>query len=247
MSKASDLKTVCRLAFASKKGANHEERLESFYNAQADDYDSFRDKFLSGREELWREMGVVDGGVWVDMGGGTGRNVFNFGENLKRLKKVYVVDLSESLLKNAQKKIAANGWTNVETVKADATTWTPPEGKVDFVTFSYSLTMIPDWFAALDQAFEILKPGGKIGVVDFYIARKYPGETFPKQKWGTRTFWPLWFGCDNVYPNCDHPPYLAKRFERLAFREWKDRIPYFPIPGVKTPRYYFVGRKPSES
>jgi len=33
----------------------------------------------------------------------------------------------------------------------------------------------------------------------------------------------------------------------LAFREWKDRIPYFPIPGVKTPRYFFVGRKPSEN
>ncbi len=247
MSGFSDLKTVCRLAFGSKKGNDHEERLESFYGAQADDYDSFRNKFLTGRKELWREMGVVDGGVWVDMGGGTGMNLFNFGDDLKRLRKVYVVDLSTSLLKNAQKKIDANGWTNVETVKADATTWTPPEGRADFVTFSYSLTMIPDWFAAIDRAYEILKPGGKIGVVDFYIARKHPSDESPKQRWGTRTFWPIWFGCDNVYPSCDHSPYLKHKFEPLFFQEREDRIPYFPVPGVKTPRYLFVGRKPVEN
>ena len=51
---------------------------------------------------------------------------------------------------------------------ADATRFRPPEGAADVVTFSYSLTMIPDWFAALENAAAMLKPGGTIGVVDFY-------------------------------------------------------------------------------
>ena len=45
----------------------------------------------------------------------------------------------------------------------------PDDGPVDAVTFSYSLTMIPDWFQAIERAYESLKPGGMIGVVDFYI------------------------------------------------------------------------------
>ena len=31
--------------------------------------------------------------------------------------------------------------------------------------FSYTLSMIPDWFAALENARRLLKPGGTIGVV----------------------------------------------------------------------------------
>ena len=37
-------------------------------------------------------------------------------------------------------------------------------GTVDVVTFSYALTMIPDWRAAIRNAFRMLKPGGRIGV-----------------------------------------------------------------------------------
>lgn len=244
MSCISDLRTVYRLAFCAVRGSDSAERLENFYKSQADDYDAYRNKFLTGREELWRTIGVQDGAVWVDMGGGTGMNLSFFGDKISRLKQVYVVDLSRSMLKVADKRIRKNGWTNAETVEADATTWTPKEGTVDVVTFSYSLSMIPDWFAALDHAYSLLKPGGKIGVVDFYVARKHPSKAFPKQNWRDRSFWPTWFACDNVYPSCDHPPYLERKFERIAFEERKDRIPYFPIPWWKTPRYLFVGRKP---
>ena len=110
------------------------------------------------------------------MGGGTGANLDYFGDSITRLGKVYVLDLSHSLLEIAKKRVAEKGWTNVETVEADATTFQPPTGPVDVVTFSYSLTMIPDWFAAIDQAKALLKPGGVIGVVDFYVARKFPAE-----------------------------------------------------------------------
>ena len=34
--------------------------------------------------------------------------------------------------------------------------------------------MIPDWFAAVDHAWRLLRPGGTIGVVDFYVGRKHP-------------------------------------------------------------------------
>jgi S-adenosylmethionine-diacylgycerolhomoserine-N-methlytransferase len=112
--------------------------MESFYSGQAEAYDDFRKRLLKGRQELWNLIQPPDGGTWVDMGGGTGGNVEYFGDRLSKLSKVYVLDLSHSLLEVAKKRIAAKGWTNVETVEADATTFQPPSGPVDVVTFSYS-------------------------------------------------------------------------------------------------------------
>ncbi len=231
------------------RGKDHATRLDSFYSGQADAYDSFRKRLLKGRPELWDSIPYTKGMTWADIGGGTGSNLANFYDNnasddkLKGLKKVYVVDLASSLLKVADKRIQDAGWTNVETVHADATQWVPPEGLVDVVTFSYSLTMIPDWFAALEQAEKILKPGGYIGVVDFYLARKFPMEGLKRHGWLTRSFWPVWFACDNVYPSKDHIPYLLHHFEKFHLTEAKGRVPYFPLFWWKMPYYIFVGKK----
>jgi S-adenosylmethionine-diacylgycerolhomoserine-N-methlytransferase len=175
------------------------------------------------------------------MGGGTGANLDFFGASIHRLGKIYILDLSRSLLAVAKQRITAKGWTNVETVEADATTFQPPAGPVDVVTFSYSLTMIPDWFAALENALSILKPGGAIGVVDFYISRKYTSDGLARHGWWTRSFWPTWFALDNVFPSPDHVPFLHRHFDVLHFEEHRAKVPYIPL--TRVPYYLFVGRK----
>lgn len=240
----SDLQVLYHLAVKPIRGDSHQERLESFYSGQAEAYDDFRKRLLQGRQELWDSLPAPEGAVWVDMGGGTGSNLDYFGARLAELQKVYVVDLSPSLLKVAQQRIADHGWTNVETVEADATRWQPPAGQADVVTFSYSLTMIPDWFAAIDNAWRMLKPGGLIGVVDFYVSRKYAAAGQAQHGWFTRTFWPTWFSSDNVFPSPDHVPYLQYKFEQLSCEEREASIPYMFF--VATPYYRFVGRKRAE-
>ena len=241
MSFASDLKVIYHLAFKPVGGDNHAQRMESFYSGQADAYDSFRKRLLQGRETLYEKVGIPEDGVWVDLGGGTGSNLEYLGEGIRRLKKVYVVDLAGSLLKVATERAKARGWDNVEAVEADATTFVPAEGAADVVTCSYSLTMIPDWFAAIDQARTMLRPGGKLGVVDFYVSRKHPGGDLRKHGWPTRLGWPAWFGMDNVFPSADHIPYLQRRFETEHLHEDRAKVPYMPL--VRTPYYSFIGRK----
>lgn len=240
MSLAADLKVLYHLTLSPIRGRSHAERLESFYQGQAEHYDSFRKRLLKGREQLYQSLEVPKGGVWVEMGGGTGANLENLGDRVKDLGKVYVVDLSKSLLEVARGRAETRGWTNLETVEADATTWTPP-APADVVTFSYSLTMIPDWFAAIDQAYRILKPGGRIGVVDFYVSRKYAEAPHVRHPWLVRSFWPVWFSMDNVHPSADHVPYLHRRFAVEQFEEHMGRVPYIIWP--RMPYYQFVGRK----
>lgn len=241
MSLLADLKILYHFTMKPIRGRDHAARLESFYSGQAEAYDDFRRRLLQGRQELWDALEVPAGGVWVDMGGGTGANLEYFGDRIGQLRKVYVVDLARSLLNVAQRRIEQRGWTNAETVEADATRYQPLEAPVDVVTFSYSLTMIPDWFAALENACAMLRPGGQIGVVDFYVSRKYPAEGLRRHSWFNRSFWPVWFSGDNVYPCKDHLPYLQQHFETLRLEERRAKVPYMPL--VRTPYYLFVGRK----
>ena len=145
---------------------------------------------LHGRTELFTALPAPPGGVWVDLGAGTGENAEHWGDKLPQFSQAYLVDLSSSLLKVADQRIQARGWTNVKTAHADATKFLPEEGHADLVTMSYSLTMIPDWFLAVDQAVRMLKPGGLIGIVDFFVARKYPADGLTRHRWSTRTVWP---------------------------------------------------------
>ena len=244
MTLSSDLKVLYHLALSPIRGGTHKERLESFYKGQADDYDAFRKRLLQGREEMCRSHAFPVNGVWVDVGGGTGANLEFVADRLAKLRKAYVVDLSPSLLALAKKRAEQHGWTNVETVEADATTYLPADGPADLVTFSYSLTMIPDWFAAIDQAHRMLAPGGRIGVVDFYVSRKYPADGRQKHGKWTRTFWPAWFGSDNVNPSPDHLPYLERRFKTVSLLERRAWVPYVPMG--KVPYYIYVGEKTAE-
>ena len=242
MGLVSDLRILYHLALKPVRGGDHAARLDSFYAGQAEDYDGFRARLLPGREALLRDVlaRTPDGGTWVDLGGGTGAALEMGAADLGRLGRVHVVDLSDALLGIARRRIAARGWSNVEAARADVTTWRPPGGRVDAVTFSYALTMIPDWFRAVDNAWTMLRPGGVIGAVDFYVPRAHPAPGRARHGFASRALWPMWFGADGVRLSPDHLPALEWRFAMLGLVEGRARLPYLPF---HAPYYRFVGRK----
>ena len=236
-----DLRIAWKLACSPIRGDTHHERLESFYGHQADGYDSFRSKLLHGRQELIESLEFPDDGVWVDLGAGTGENVLHAGSSRDRLAEIRLVDLSPSLLAVANQRIIDNGWTNVTTAHADATSSLLPNASVDVVTLSYSLTMIPDWFAAITKAYEMLKPGGVIGVADFFVSRKFACFGQTQHGWLRRTFWTQWFAMDNVFLDGNHIAMLHRTFDVESFSCHEGTVPY--LPRLRAPYYRFIGRK----
>jgi S-adenosylmethionine-diacylgycerolhomoserine-N-methlytransferase len=190
---------------------------------------------------MMQALELPPGGRLLDMGGGTGANIEFLGDKRGQLQSVTIVDLCPSLLETGRQRIERNGWTNVRTVLADATLYEPEDGPVDAITFSYSLTMIPNWFAALERAHALLKPGGMIGVVDFYISRKWPAAGMRRHSRFQRFFWPMWFGTDNVFPSPDHLPWLQAHFQTILLEEGQGKMPY--LLNLKAPYYVFLGRK----
>lgn len=230
------------------RGRTHAERIEDFYARQSQQYDAFRNRLLPGRSELFRALADVamkDRRVplhWTDFGGGTGANVEYIADRLDRIATLDIVDLSPSLLAVARRRIVERGWANVRTTLGDATEHRPTDARPDVVTFSYSLSMIPDWFAAIERAFEMLRPGGLIGVVDFFVSRRHPDPGSSRHGWWTRTFWPAWFAVDGVLLSPDPPAMLCRKFRIVRHDQRRTRVPYVPLGRV--PYYLFIGVKP---
>jgi S-adenosylmethionine-diacylgycerolhomoserine-N-methlytransferase len=233
-----DARTLWRMVRGQPAGASLRERLERFYAPQASRYDAFREGFLHGRGELLARLRVEPGATIVELGGGTGRNLDFLGDRLSELGRYEIVELSPAMAAQARARAASR--PNVGVTEADAVRFRPRDA-VDCVLFSYSLTMMPDWFRAVDNAVSMLKPGGVLGVVDFYVAHRFPAAGRVRHRVGTRVFWPLWFAHDGVYLSPDHLPYLESRVEPLCCEEHSGRVPW--LPGLRVPWYLFVGRK----
>ena len=236
-----DLRVLWNLAFRRGRGETHAERMASFYSGQASDYDAFRERLLHSRDALYAKLPTPAGGVWLELGGGTAATLERLGDRLAALASVTVVDLAPALLAGAAARAKARGWSNVVTVEADVAAFRPAR-PADVIAFSYSLTMIPDWFAAIDQAISMLKPGGVLGVADFHVSRKHPEQGLARHGWTTRHGWPAWFATDNVHPSPDHLPYLRRRLDTVHLSEGRGKVPYLPF--VRAPYYVFIGRKP---
>jgi S-adenosylmethionine-diacylgycerolhomoserine-N-methlytransferase len=235
------LRTVMHATFAPIRGANHAERLDDYYRSQADEYDAFRPHLLHGRPELLKVLPIPEGARLAEFGAGTGWNIEALGPARERCRSIVLVDLCPSLLRVARERIRRHGWDNVTVAEADVTSYEPDGGPVDVVLISYALTMIPDWFAAIDQARRILRPDGVIGVTDFYVSRPYPDADLRRHAWWQRRLWPAVFRGHNVFLSADHLPYLRRRFEAVHLSERTGPMPF--MLGLQPPYYVFVGHR----
>jgi S-adenosylmethionine-diacylgycerolhomoserine-N-methlytransferase len=235
-----DLAVLRQMLRGIPRSGSHAQNLEGFYATQAPDYDRFRERLLRGRAELIADLAenLPPRAHVVELGGGTGRNLDFFGARLAEFGCFDLVDLCPALLARARARLAQHG--NVRIVEADATTFVP-EAKVDCVYFSYALTMIPDWRAAIANAMSMLKPGGVLGVVDFYHSTENASPPLARHGWFTRTFWRRWFAHDGVHLDPLHLHTLRMLMPRHELRERHAAVPY--LPGLRVPYYAFVGHK----
>jgi len=223
-----EIRTLWRMARGMPGAGDHAGRLEAFYGPQAGHYDSFRERLLRGRGDLLEWLHPVAGERVVELGAGTGRNPAYLNSAVAALESLTLVDLCPSLLAQARRRWATAG--NVAVVEANACTWRP-DRPVDAVYFSYALTMIPDWRAAIANAIAMLRPGGRLAVVDFTLAED--------QSALGRTFWRTWFGHDGVRLDAEHRRMLCRLLPRHELRVRRTPVPYLPV--VTVPYYLFLG------
>lgn len=99
------------------------------------------------------------------MGAGTGRNFPYLVEAVGPRGRVIAVDASPGMLREASRLVERHGWSNVEILRQDAAQL-QLDTEVDGVLFSLSYSAMPRPEAAVTKAWEWLRPGGRVAVMD---------------------------------------------------------------------------------
>ena len=233
-----DARTVWQLLRGQSNASSQAARLQQFYAPQAAHYDSFRERLLPGRRDLMERLRFMPGEHVVELGAGTGRNLDFYAARIPSLRSVTLVDLCPALLAQARKRAAQ--WSNVEVIEIEADDYRAPT-PIDCIYFSYSLTMMPTWSSVLPHALRLLRPGGRIGVVDFYVSAPPPPTGMREHSRFTRKFWPWWFAHDGVHLSFQHLAWLRAHTECVHLCEGMASVPY--LPGLRVPYYAYIGSR----
>lgn len=141
--------------------------VQRFYRYHAYVYDFTRWTILHGRRRAVTALALRPDSTVLEVGCGTGLNFGHVQRHLDRARGTLVgLDFSADMLKRAERRVTGQGWPNVALVQDDASTM-ELDREFDAILFAYSLTMIPDWPAALVRAWEHLRGGGRLVVLDF--------------------------------------------------------------------------------
>lgn len=153
--------------------------MDGIYRHQRHIYDLTRRYYLLGRNDLIAALKPPAGGTVLEIGCGTARNLILTAERYRNAK-LYGIDISAEMLKSADAMVVKNNLSGrIRLAQGDATRFDAGElfGVKNFgrVFFSYSLSMIPGWEEALEQAVAATAPGGELHVVDFGQQTALPG------------------------------------------------------------------------
>jgi ubiquinone/menaquinone biosynthesis C-methylase UbiE len=216
--------------------------MEAFYKYQKEGYDSFREGLLHARGPLMEAFPLKKGGgmVWIDIGGGTARNLEFFPVEVirKYFKEIVICDISASLLEMAQKRINAMGIQDIaRVVEHDVTAQSmfsvlPAAGSVDVITMSYSFSMIPDQKAAIANATKLLKKGGHIGIADFFLKGNYDdclSPLFRRLRAVESILHKNWFALDHVHLLSDKQLEGFDGLETVWDNRFRGAIPFMPF------------------
>lgn len=141
--------------------------VQSFYRYQAYVYDWTRWTILHGRRRAVARLQLRPDSRVLEVGCGTGLSFRHVLDCLDPVRgRLVGVDFSPNMLRQAEKRLAARGWENVELLEADAAKLDLAR-RFDGILFAYSLAMIRDWSAAIERARRHLEPGGRLVVLEF--------------------------------------------------------------------------------
>ena len=148
-------------------------RLISLYRKRAKRYDqSALLLYLAGfRHRAYRKRAIHslvlnDGDTVVDLGCGTGLNFSLLQEQVGPRGRIIGVDLTDAMLSEANARVAAHGWSNVELVKSDAAAYVFPSSVAGIIS-TFALTLVPQFDEVVRNGALVLLPGKRFVILDF--------------------------------------------------------------------------------
>ena len=155
------------------KTAEKAERVREVFDSVAAQYDLMNDLMSGGLHRLWKrftiELSAVRSGQTVlDIAGGTGDLAAKFSKLVGADGKVILADINAAMLSVGRDRLIDKGaLSNIDVVQADAQFLPFDDNSIDCITIAFGLRNVTDKAKALRSMHRVLKPGGRVLVLEF--------------------------------------------------------------------------------
>jgi SAM-dependent methyltransferase len=123
----------------------------------------------------------------LDLGSGGGIDVLLSARRVGPTGKAYGLDMTDEMLALAEQNKRNSGLTNVEFLKGEMENIPLPAGAVDVIVSNCVINLSADKDRVLQEAFRVLKPGGRVAISDVVVRGEVPPDI--------RRSMELWVGC----------------------------------------------------
>ncbi|MEX2962417.1 bifunctional demethylmenaquinone methyltransferase/2-methoxy-6-polyprenyl-1,4-benzoquinol methylase UbiE [Microbulbifer sp. TYP-18] len=148
-------------------------RVAEVFHSVAARYDMMNDLMSGGIHRLWKRFtielsGARPGQTILDIAGGTGDLTARFARIVGSEGQVVLADINESMLRVGRDRLLDRGIAgNVVPVQADAQYLPFADDTFDCITIAFGLRNVTDKDLALSSMLRVLKPGGRLLVLEF--------------------------------------------------------------------------------
>jgi demethylmenaquinone methyltransferase / 2-methoxy-6-polyprenyl-1,4-benzoquinol methylase len=146
-------------------------QVRGVFDSVASKYDVMNDLMSAGLHRGWKAYAVLvsgarEGSRVLDVAGGTGDLALAFAKKVGKSGEVVHTDINEAMLRVGRDRLVDAGYA-VPTMVCDAEKLPFPSEHFDVVTVAFGLRNMTHKEEALAEMGRVLKPGGKLLVLEF--------------------------------------------------------------------------------
>ncbi len=147
--------------------------VKDVFDSVASRYDIMNDLMSVGLHRLWKrftidQSGVRAGHAVLDLAGGTGDLALRFSKLVGETGHVVLADINHAMLVQGRRRLVDAGVAgNVSLARVDAESLPFADRSFDCITIAFGLRNVTDKEAALQSMFRVLRPGGKLMILEF--------------------------------------------------------------------------------